>query len=85
MSLSQFPPLGLSGLLTVNRVPFAQSAIGLKDDATFTVSYPSGYSQLSFNAGHAGSGHYAMLNNNDKWSNADPGIAVAFGASLITL
>jgi hypothetical protein len=36
MSLSQFPPLGLTGLLTTGRVPFAQSALGLKDDSTFT-------------------------------------------------
>lgn len=60
-------------------------ASAVADDATFTVSYPSGYSQLSFNAGHAGSGHYAILNDNDKWTYADPGINVSFGASLITI
>lgn len=60
-------------------------ASAVADDGTFTVSYPSGYSQLSFNAGHAGSGHYAILNDNDKWTYADPGINVSFGASLITI
>jgi hypothetical protein len=60
-------------------------ASAVADDGTFTVSYPSGYTQDSFNAGHAGSGHYAVLNNNDKWSAADPGIAVSFGASNITI
>lgn len=60
-------------------------ATAVADDGTFTVSYPSGYSQLSFNAGHAGSDHYAVLNNNDKWTYADPGINVSFGASEITI
>lgn len=41
---------------------------------------------MSFNAGHAGSDHYAVLNNNDKWTYADPlGINVSFGASTITI
>jgi len=60
-------------------------ATAVADNGTFTVSYPSGYSQLSFNAGHAGSDHYAVLNNNDKWTYADPGIDVSFGASEITI
>lgn len=60
-------------------------ASAVADDATLTVSYPSGYTVDSFNAGHAGSGHYAILNGNDKWLAADPGIGVAFGASLITI
>jgi hypothetical protein len=60
-------------------------ASAVADNATFTVSYPSGYTQDSFNAGHAGSGHYAVLNSNDKLANADPGISVAFGVSLITI
>ena len=55
------------------------------DDGTFTVSYPSGTSQLSFNSGLAGSAHYAILNGNDKWTAADPGIAVSFDASYITV
>lgn len=60
-------------------------ASAVVDDATFTVGYPAGTSQLSFNAGLAGTGHYAILNGNDKWINADPGIAVSFGASDITV
>lgn len=55
------------------------------DDGTFTLSYPTGTSQSSFNAGLAGSGHYIVLNNNDKWSAGDPGISVSFGASEITI
>lgn len=55
------------------------------DAGTFTVSYPSGTSQLSFNAGLAGSSHYAILNSNDRWAAATPGIAVSFGASNITI
>lgn len=60
-------------------------ASAVADDATFTVSYPSGYALGDFDAGHAGTGHYAVLNNNDKWTYADPGINVSFGASLITI
>lgn len=55
------------------------------DDGTFTVGYPTGTSQASFTTGLAGDGHYMIVDNNDKWSNADPGISVAFGASLITI
>ena len=55
------------------------------DDATFTVAYPSGTSQASFLSGLAGNGHYMNVNDNDRWSNADPGIAVSFGASDITV
>lgn len=60
-------------------------ASAVADDGTFTVSYPSGYSQLDFTAGLAGTGHYAILNDNDKFSFADPGINVSFDASLITI
>ena len=60
-------------------------AAAVADDATFAVSYPTGTSQLSFNAGLAGSGHYAVFNDNDKWLADDPGIAVSFDASEITI
>lgn len=55
------------------------------DDATFTVSYPSGFSQASFLSGMDASGGYIIFNGNDRWNVADPGISVAFGASLITV
>lgn len=58
-------------------------ATAVVDTGTFTVGYPTGTSQLSFNAGLAGSGHYAVLNNNDKYSWAT--IHVSFGASDITI
>lgn len=60
-------------------------ASAVADDGTFTVAYPSGTSQLSFNAGLEASGHYAILNFNDKYENADPGISVSFGSSDITV
>lgn len=60
-------------------------ASAVADDGTFTVDYPTGTSQLSFNAGLAGSGHYMIVNDNDKWQAADPGIAVSFGSSNITV
>jgi hypothetical protein len=55
------------------------------DDGTFTVSYPSGTSQLSFNAGLAGTDHVMIVNGNDKWTAGDPGFSVSFGASDITI
>ncbi len=60
-------------------------AAAVADAATFTVAYPSGTSQLSFNAGLAGSGHYAIVNGNDRWSAGDPGFLFSFDASLITI
>lgn len=60
-------------------------ASAVADDGTFTVAYPSGTSQLSFNAGLVGSSHYAVLNGNDRWAAGDPGISVSFGASEITV
>lgn len=60
-------------------------AAAVADDGTFTVDYPSGTSQSSFNSGLAGSGHYMIVNDNDKWENEDPGISVSFGATEITV
>ena len=55
------------------------------DDATFTVSYPTGFSQLSFSKGMARTGGYMIVNGNDRWSQVDPGFSVSYGASLITV
>lgn len=55
------------------------------DDGTFTVSYPAGFSQLSFSKGMARTGGYMIVNGNDRWSQVDPGFSVAYGASLITV
>ena len=45
---------------------------------TFTVGYPTGTSLASFDSGLAGTGHYLLLDDNDKYSSDD--IAVSFGA-----
>jgi len=57
------------------------------DSGTFTVGYPSGYSQNDFTGGLAvSSGHYAIINNNDKWTSAASKMAATtFGASTITV
>lgn len=60
-------------------------AAAVADDGTFAVAYPTGTTQKTFTGGFAGSGHYVVLNNNDKWSYADPGINVSFDASEITI
>lgn len=55
------------------------------DSATFTVSYPTGYVQLSFTKGAALTTGYMIVNGNDRWSQANPGFSVSYGASLITV
>jgi len=51
--------------------------------ATFTVSYPTGASLASFDSGLVGTGHYILLDDNDKYGFDD--IAVSFGATDITI
>lgn len=61
-------------------------ATAVADDGTTTIAYPSGTSQGYFDKGLADlSNCYVTLNDNDKWSYADPGINLSFGASNITL
>ena len=63
-------------------------ASDVADAGTFTVAYPSGTTQLTFNAGNykEGSGHSVVADQN-KWPDASSsGIAfTTFGASNITL
>ena len=62
-------------------------ATAVIDTGTFAISYPTGFSQLSFNAGLAWqtSGHTVVYNGNDKWAYGDPGFTASFGASTITI
>lgn len=61
-------------------------ADAVPDDGTLTgIAYPSGTTQASFTGINAATGHVAILDDNDKYLNADPGISVSFGASTITL
>lgn len=57
------------------------------DAGTFTVSYPSGYAQDDFTNGLAvASGHYVIVNGNDRWRQSDSKMAITtFGASTITI
>jgi hypothetical protein len=73
--------------MPVNRQAYVETVLAsaVADDGTFDVAYPTGTTQLSFTAGLAGASHYVMLNDNEKWTAADPGIAVSFGASAITI
>lgn len=53
---------------------------------TFTTSYPSGFVQNDFTRGLAvSSGHYAIVNYNDKWTAAASKMSATFGASTITV
>lgn len=53
---------------------------------TFTVSYPTGFVQNDFTGGLAvASGHYAIVNDNDRWSASASKMSATFGASTITV
>lgn len=55
------------------------------NSGTFTVSYPSDKSQKSFNRGLAQANGYAIVDNNDKWNEADSKVSFSFGSSDITV
>lgn len=56
------------------------------DDATFTVAYPTGFAQADFLSGLEGaSGHYMIVNDNDRYTVGASGFTVSFGASEITV
>lgn len=73
--------------MPVNRSSRVEAVLAapVANAGTIDVAYPAGTSQKSFTAGLAGSGHYVILNDNDKLTLADAKIAVSFGASLITI
>lgn len=55
------------------------------DSSTFAVSYPSGFTQDDFTRGLAGSAHYMIVNDNDRWTAAASKMSVSFGASTVTV
>lgn len=55
------------------------------DSGTFTVAYPTGYTQDDFTGGLLGTGHYAIVNGNDKWPAAASKMSLSPGASTITI
>lgn len=75
--------------MSIIRNQFGVSSVTLAsavaDDATFTMQYPTGMAQAAFATGLAGSGSYVIVNGNDRWSVADPGFGVSYGASEITV
>lgn len=69
---------------------FARVSVVLTADVattgTFTFAYPTGFVQNDFTAGLVqSSGHYAIVNGNDRWTAAASQISASFGASLVTL
>lgn len=60
-------------------------ATNVANAGTVAVSYPTGTSQTSFNAGLAGPETYLLVNGNDRWSLAAGKIGVAYGPSNITI
>lgn len=60
-------------------------AVAVANNGTVDIAYPTGTSQLSFNAGLNGTGGYVMLNDNEKWTEAAVKIGLVYGASVITI
>ena len=61
-------------------------ASAVADSGTFTLAYPSGFVQADFTAGlNVSSGHYALVNKNDRWAASASKMSASFGASLITV
>jgi hypothetical protein len=72
---------------TPNTVAIVEGVLAadVANSGTFTVAYPTGFTQDSFTAGLHGAGSYLMVNGNDKLTVAASKISLAFGASLITV
>ena len=61
-------------------------AAAVADNATTTIAYPSGTTVGDFDKGLADSTDtYLILNKNDRWTEADPGFSISYGASEITI
>lgn len=60
-------------------------AAAVLNAGTFTVAYPSGTSQLSFLGGLNAGTAYAMVNDNDKLTEAAAQLAFSYGAGEITV
>lgn len=60
----------------------ATLASAVADDGTFTLSYPAGYDRQDLVNSTGGK---LTVNNNDVWSQGDPGVEFTFGASNITV
>jgi hypothetical protein len=57
-------------------------ASAVADEGTFTVSYPSGFTQATLTGATGG---VVAVGENDIWDQADPGFAFSYGASNITV
>jgi hypothetical protein len=61
-------------------------ASAVADDGTVTgIAYPSGTTQATFTGGALSNTGKAIINYNDVYNQADPGVAITYGASTITL
>lgn len=59
-------------------------AADVANAATFTIAYPSGFTQGSFASGQAQAA-YMIVNGNNRYAAVDSKMSVAFGASNITV
>lgn len=60
-------------------------AAAVADDGTVTLSYPAGTAQADFTGDNAAANGVVILNENDVYNEGDPGIALSYGGSDITL
>lgn len=60
-------------------------ASAVADEGTVTVAYPTGTAQADYVGNNAATDAVVTLNDNDVFQEADPGIAISYGASNATL
>lgn len=60
-------------------------ASAVADDGTVTLAYPAGTNQAFFTGANAAADGVVVLNDNEVYPEADPGISLTYGASNITL
>lgn len=60
-------------------------ASAVADDGTVTVAYPAGTAQADYIGANAATNAVVVRDDNDVFAEADPGIAISYGASNATL
>lgn len=60
-------------------------ASAVADAGTFTVDYPAGTTQATFIGANASATGIVIVNDNDKYTEADAEVAFSYGASEVTI
>lgn len=60
-------------------------ASAVADDGAITVAYPSGTNQAFFTGANASGNGALIVNNNEVYTEGDPGVEITYGGSDITV